>query len=453
MTGARARKRRPVVLFQPRDEGLAVPLGLLALGSWLADEHVVIVDGRFELAPEARVMELARDASCLGVTVRTGTPLREARRVSAAARGANPRLVIVWGGAHARLAPGSCLATGLVDACVRGAGEESLAAIVRAVEDGRSPETVPGLSLPGTSTAGAEPVVLPEPERVPRAQYGLVDLERHFEARGARRLDYCSSRGTRGAVGTAWSALPAERVTAEVLELAERYRLAEVVFRDEDFFAERARAEEIAGGLFEAETALGWRAGAEIEDVLSGTDDTLRLLRASGCRQLLLRVPPGALYGGSGRERVLTAGSRLREVDLPGRFSFELSEPGRHGERLAAACSLARALAALDGRFETPVRRVPALSPADAEADLEEWVARAEAPWSERRAERKLGRAAFFFDVAQRAPGRRPRHLVLRLLALVRVRLGFFALDLDRLAARASSVLRTGRARALGPGD
>jgi hypothetical protein len=359
----------------------------------------------------------------------------------------------VWGGAHARLAPGSCLATGLVDACVRGAGEEALAATILAGEDGRSLETVPGLTLRGTSAAAPEPVVLPEPERVPRAQYGLVDLERHFEARGARRLDYCSSRGTRGAAGTSWSGLPAERVTAEVLELAERYRLAEVTFRDEDFFADRERAEEIAGGLFEAETGLGWRAGAEVEDVLLGTDETLRLLRASGCRQLLVRVPPGALYGGPGRERVVEAGSRLRAVDIPGRFAFELNEPGRHGERLAAACALARTLAALDGRFETPVRRVPVLTPADARAELDDWVARAEAPWSDRRAELKLTRAAFFFDVAQRAPGRRPRHYVLRLLALVRVRLGFFALDLDRLAAKASALLRTGRPRALGPGD
>ena len=453
MIRARAQKRRPVVLFQPRDEGLAMPLGFLALGSWLANEHVVIVDGRFELAPEARVVELAREACCLGVTVRTGAPLREARRVSAAARSANPRLAIVWGGPHARLAPGSCLATGLVDACVRGAGEETLAATIGAVEDGRSLETVPGLTLPGTSAGVAEPVVLPEADLVPRAQYALVDVERHFEARRARRLDYCSSRGTRGAAGTTWSGLAAERVTAEVRELAERYRLVEVVFRDEDFFADRARVEEIARGLLAAGSGLAWRAGAEVEDVLGGTGETLRLLRASGCRQLLLRVPPGALYGGPGRERVVEAGSRLRAVDLPGRFSFELNEPGRHGDRLAAACALARTLAALDGRFETPLRRVPVLTPVDVGADLEGWVERAEAPWTEHRAERKLARVTFFFDVAQRAPGRRPRHHVLRLLALVRVRLGFFALDLDRLAAKASAMLRTGRPRALGPGD
>ena len=82
-----------------------MPLGLLALGSWLEGRHVVIVDGRFELAPEARVVELARNALLLGVSVRTGEPLREALRVSRAARAASPRLPVVWGGPHARLDP------------------------------------------------------------------------------------------------------------------------------------------------------------------------------------------------------------------------------------------------------------------------------------------------------------------------------------------------------------
>ena len=453
MTSARAGKQHPVVLFQPREEWFAVPLGLLAIGSWLTEEHVIIVDGRFELAPEARVVELAKEALCLGVTVRTGRPLQEARRVSAAARGANPRLPILWGGPHARLAPGSCLETGLVDACVRGAGEEALAGAVEASQAGQSLETVPGLTLPGGAFAPPGPLSPPESDRLPRAQYGLVDLERHFEARGARRLDYCSSRGGRGGAGTPWSGLPAERVVAEVLELGERYRLSEVLFQDEDFFADTARVGRIARGLLDARSGLAWRAGAETQDILGGTEEDLRLLAVSGCRQVLLRVPPGALYGGSGHERVLEIANRLRTADLPARFSFELTEPGPRGERLSAACRLARALAALDGRFETPIRRVPALVPAEEPLALKEWASRADAPWSNRRRERKLARVAFFFDVAQRAPVRRPRHHILRLLALVRVRLGFFALDLDRLAAKASAIVRTGRPRGLGSGD
>jgi hypothetical protein len=109
-------------------------------------------------------------------------------------------------------------------------------------------------------------------------------------------------------------------------------------------------------------------------------------------------------------------------------------------------------LCALDGRFETPIRRVVDPRPGAA-GSLDGWATRAEAPWSDPRAERRRARATFFFAEAQRAPGRRlGKHLV-RLVALVRVRLGFFAFDLDRLAVEASAVLRTGRSRRSPRGD
>ena len=54
--------------------------------------------------------------------------------MSRAARAARRDLPIVWGGPHAALDPGSCFASGVVDACAPGAGEEPLQAAV----DGRA---------------------------------------------------------------------------------------------------------------------------------------------------------------------------------------------------------------------------------------------------------------------------------------------------------------------------
>ena len=434
-------KRRPVVLYQPRDEGSVMPLSLLALGSWLAGEHVVIVDGRFELAPEARVVELARVALCLGVTVRTGAPLREAVRVSAAARAANPELKIVWGGAHATLDPASCLATGTVDACALGAGEESMTAAVEDLRAGRPPRPRAGLAVaPGL--AGRRETA-PAPATLwPRADYSLLDVERHFESRGARRLDYCSSRGARD--GSTWMAIRAERVVAEAAQLGERYRLSEILFHDEDFFGDPARVDAIAQGLVDGGERLDWQAGVRPQDVVASAPERLRLLADSGCRKLHLGVAPGVPL----RELLLEAGSRLHEARLGARFVFEVAEPDRRFDGLVAAVGVARSLCALDGRFETSIRRVWAAPPSPAEdLSLEGWARHAEAPWPDARAERRLARASFFFAEAQRDPGRRlGKHLV-RLLALVRVRLGFFAFDIDRLVVEATAILRTGRAR------
>jgi len=424
-----------------------MPLSLLALGSWLAGEHVVIVDGRFELAPEARIVELARVALCLGVTVRTGAPLREAVRVSAAARAANPELNIVWGGAHATLDPASCLATGTVDACALGAGEEPMTSAVEDLRAGRRLRPRAGLAVAPDNVGRPEPVLAPA-TLWPRADYSLLDVERHFEHRGARRLDYCSSRGARD--GSTWMAIRAERVVAEAAQLGERYRLSEIFFHDEDFFGDPARVDAIAQGLVDGGEGLGWQAGARPQDVVEASPERLRLLAESGCRKIQLGVAPGV----PPRELLLAAGSRLHEARLAARFVFDVAEPDRRFDGLSAAVAVARSLCALDGRFETSIRRVWAPPPdSPAGLSLESWARDAEAPWPDGRAARRLARASFFFAEAQRDPGRRlGKHLV-RLLALVRVRLGFFALDLDRLVVEASAVLRTGRSRRAGRVD
>jgi anaerobic magnesium-protoporphyrin IX monomethyl ester cyclase len=430
-----------VVLYQPNDEGSVMPLSLLALGSWLAGEHVVIVDGRFELAPEARLVELARVALLVGVTVRTGAPLREAARLSSAARAANPDLKIVWGGAHATLDPASCLAAGTVDACVLGAGEEPLAAVVEDLRAGRRIRRTPGLALAEEGGRGPEPA--PAPTTLwPRADYSLLDVERHFERRGARRLDYCSSRGARE--GPAWMAIRAERVVVEVAQLAERYRLSEILFQDEDFFGDPARIDEIAQGLAEGGGRLGWQAGARPSAVVGRPRGRLRLLAESGCRRIHLGVGPGA----PPRELLMEAGTRLHEAGLAARFVFDVAVSHGRVDGLGAAVAVARSLCALDGGFETSIRRVwaPPAPPGEGRS-LEGWAREAEAPWPDPREERRLVRATFFFSEAQRDPGRRlGKHLV-RLIALVRVRLGFFAMDVDRLVVEASAVLRTGRPR------
>jgi len=415
-----------------------MPLGLLALGTWLEGRHVVIVDGRFELAPEARVVELARNALLLGVNVRTGEPLREGLRVSRAARAASPRLPIVWGGPHVSLDPQSCLATGVVDACAPGAGEESLQAAVAALRSARPLASVPGLSVLGSEAVAPAP---PPTRLWPRADYSLLDVERYFEERGARRLDYCSSRGSRDAPD--WLGLRAERVVGEAMELGERYRASELSFQDEDFFADPVRVEEVANGLIDCGAPLGWRAGARAQDVLEAEPLALRRLVESGCRGLQL-VVAGAL-----RERLLEAGARMRDAGLGGRFVFDVAEEAGRGHGLASAVSIARALCAMDSRFETPIRRhreAPAVG-VESGRSLEAWSAVASAPWSDAAAERRLSRAAFFFAEAQRAPGRRLGKHLLRVLALLRVRLGFFTLDLERVAVELSALLRTGRAR------
>jgi hypothetical protein len=183
----------------------------------------------------------------------------------------------------------------------------------------------------------------------PRADYSLLDTERYFEARAARRLDYCSSRGVREEPD--WLGLRAERVVAETVELAERYRATELSFKDEDFFADFERVVEIADGLVDSGAPLAWSAGARPEDLLEADAAVLRKLSESGCRGLQV-VSNGASHGG-----LLDVASRLKAAGIGGRFVFDVNEAAATGAGLDGAVAVARAICAMDSRFETPFRR------------------------------------------------------------------------------------------------
>src|SRR5579871_259138 len=98
----RRSQRRKVVLYNPLAVFFTMPLALLAIGSHLdpARYEVVIIDGRLEADPVAAVRAHLDDALCLGVTVLTGAPIRDAIRISQASRAYRPDLPIVWGGWH-----------------------------------------------------------------------------------------------------------------------------------------------------------------------------------------------------------------------------------------------------------------------------------------------------------------------------------------------------------------
>jgi len=457
------RIRGPVVLYQPRDQGHVMPLGLLQLGSALHGQPVEIVDGRLDLAPEARVAGLAREALLLGVTVRTGGPIADALRICRAVRAANPELPIVWGGPHPTLFPEACLSSQAADACVVGAGEETLAEAVNALRAGRRGFSgVAGLAWREGDDMVTEPPRGPfDPTRWARADYGLLELDPYFRARGARRLDYCSSRwpwpslprpAGEGAP-LEWSALSPDRVVAEMREIGLRLRPEEVAFQDHDLFADPRRAEAIGRGLLEAGVRIAWSAAGRAAVLARLGGESFRTLAASGCVRIHVQTPGDTTLGGEAGEVVLETARRLQAAGIGGRFSFRVGFPGQGADRLAEIHRLACALRRMDARFETPIRlHAPfpdgsGSSPAGFRAPerLEEWAAaglETGGPWIAAPLRRRAQRYHFFLAEAYRPPGRRWGKRLLRLVARGRVRLGFYGLDVERRAVQWSARLR-----------
>jgi anaerobic magnesium-protoporphyrin IX monomethyl ester cyclase len=467
-----------VVLYNPRGEGHILPLALVHVGSMLGPRRVDIVDGRLELAPEARVCDLVKDASCLGVSVLTGVPIRDAVRVTMAARAVRPDLPVIWGGWHPSLLPEQCLASGLVDVCVTGQGERSFLEVVEAIEAG-----MPLAGIPGTVwRQGGEFVrglsrPFEDVNRLPRADFSLLDMERYFTFRKARRLDYVSSQGCPFPCAFCadpmvykqrWSGLKADRVVGELTEHVRRWALDEVFFNDDNFFTDLRRTEAICQGLLEAGVKVRWF-GTGRADLLRRLDQgQLRLLKESGCYKINVGAESGSpellktIRKGTLVEEVLETAGKLRAVGIGARFSFIAGFPQEPADSLGDTLRTVKTLREIDGSFETPIyfyapypgtelaERMPALG-FTAPASLQDWdevdLDHSIGPWISPAVKKWVPRYNFYLRHGYQRPTGGLSRRLLHYAARARVKTGFYGFDLERRAVDAWKRFRQGHDR------
>jgi anaerobic magnesium-protoporphyrin IX monomethyl ester cyclase len=199
MRQSRTGSRIKVVLYNPEAVFFTMPLALLAIGSELDPDvyEVVTIDGRLDPDAQSTLLSHLDGALCLGVTVLTGAPISDALRISRAAKRARPDLPVVWGGWHPSMFARECLADPSVDVTVRGQGEETFAEIVRRLAEGRSLEGCAGCTvrLADGTIHENPPRPLAPVDKFRAHDYGLIPVERYFELKGKRQLDYISSQG------------------------------------------------------------------------------------------------------------------------------------------------------------------------------------------------------------------------------------------------------------------
>lgn len=470
--------KREVVLYNPRGESHILPLALVHIGSMLPARQVVIVDGRIDGDPEARVASLAREALCLAVTVLTGAPILDALRVTRAAKAARPDLPVIWGGWHPSLLPEQCLASGVVDACVNGQGERTFEEIVAALEEGRGFEGVAGVVWRrGGEVVRNPPRPFEDVNRFPRTDFGLLELERYFAFRGVRRLDYCSSQGCPFECSFCadpmvykqrWSGLRAERVVDEIREHALRHRLSEVFFNDDNFFTDLRRTEAICRGLLAAGVRIRWFGTGRGDLLRRLSRAQLELLRESGCYKVNVGAESGSpelleqIKKGTLVEEVLETAEKLHSVGIGARFSFIAGFPQEPQDSLAETYRAVKALRKIDGEFETPIyfyapypgtelaERMPAIGFQPPQR-LEDWehvdLDHSIGPWISEPVKKWVPRYNFYLRHGYQKPNGSLGRRVLHYAARARTARDFYGLDFERRAADLIKKWRTGTAR------
>jgi radical SAM superfamily enzyme YgiQ (UPF0313 family) len=367
-------RRLKVVLYNPQAVFFTMPLALLAIGSEFDPEQyeVITIDGRLEGDAERAVLSSLDDAVCLGVTVLTGAPIADALRISRAVKRAKPNLPVVWGGWHPSMFARECLLEPSVDVTVRGQGEATFAEIVARLASGRSLEGCAGctIRLPdGTIHENpARPLLALDSFRA--HNYGLIPVERYFQLKGKRQLDFISSQGCNFrcafcsdpfVYGRKWVGLEPRRLGLRLKELWDRYGFVDVNFQDETFFTRRERVQALAEEIVSSGMKITWAATMRADQGVRMPEEVWALAKRSGCRRLLVGVESGSnemlrrIRKDIRIEQVFETAEHMLRHGIAGHFPFIVGFPEESDDSVQASLDVAKRLRSMSPDFLTPI--------------------------------------------------------------------------------------------------
>lgn len=292
-----------------RESSVWAPLPLMAVAAPLMEAgfDVKIVDGRVIHPHIPDILEAARGALYVGLSVMTGLQIRDAVAISRAVKQSYPDIPVVWGGYHASMLPEQTLAEPYVDIIIRGQGQIAATGLARrlAGAEGGSLEGIPGLCYKqdGKPVIGAYPALV-DLNQFPPTPYEIIDIEKYMvNDVGTRTMKYFSSQGCpfgcgfcaeTSMYGRGWKPFSAERVVADLENLVKKYGVNAIDFADTNFFVSKKRVRAICEGLIERKLNLKWAADVRTKQFIEFPADLQQLIRDAGCRRLLLGAESGS---------------------------------------------------------------------------------------------------------------------------------------------------------------
>jgi anaerobic magnesium-protoporphyrin IX monomethyl ester cyclase len=367
-------KRLKVVLYNPQAVFFTMPLALLAIGSELDPEiyEVVTIDARLDPDALNTVLSHMHDALCLGITVLTGAPISDALQVSRAAKRTRPSVPVVWGGWHPSMFAKECLLEPSVDVTVRGQGEETFAEILRRLAQGQSLEGCAGCTIRlADGTIHENPArELAQVENFRAHDYGLIQVERYFELKGKRQLDYISSQGCNFrcafcsdpfVYGRKWVGLEPVRMALRLKELWDRYHFDDVNFQDETFFTKADRVRALADRIVESGMKITWAATMRADQGIRLPDEVWLRCKQSGLRRLLVGVESGSnevlkrIRKDIKIEQVYETAEKMVRFGIAGHFPFIVGFPEETDAHIQATLDCAKRLRSMSPDFLTPI--------------------------------------------------------------------------------------------------
>ncbi len=353
------REKAQVLLFYPKtgaDLGstVAPPHALLTVAAPLlkAGYKVKILDQRVEAITEDIIRsELCADTVCVGITTMVGSQVRFALQLAEMTkRASNGKVPIVWGGCLPSVIPEQTIKSEFADCVVIGEGDLALIELVRAWEHKQPLENILGIMFSsGSKVIKTPPRPLCDIESLLPTPWELINVENYvhremYIAHKRRVLDigqtsrgcpfncsFCSSASIRQ---QKWRPMSVEKSLNLILDTVRRFNLDGFWLRDDEFYIDRERANQIFLGIIRADIdASFYTSGTRCDVFMKASEEEVRVMRRAGAHTLKFGAESGSqrildfMHKGINLEETLKSNLRCKKHGITPAFSLMIGFP------------------------------------------------------------------------------------------------------------------------------
>lgn len=342
------------------------PFSILAASSYANREgyEVKIVDQRIDKNWKKTLSdELKSTPLFVGISCMTGSQIGFALEIAGFLRKIT-KAPLVWGGIHPTITPLQTLQDKHVDIVAIGEGEETVRDLANALKEKKTLKNVKGIAYRENNGK-----IIQNPLRdfldvnkLPDTPWELINAEDYISSSlyissGKRMMDigetsrgcpyncaFCCSSKVKKRI---WRPMSSSKAVNLIVTTVKKFKLDSIWLRDDNFYVDLKRAEEIFKGIIKADLNIKWyTAGTRIDTFNSMKPDFLKLMIKSGCDALKFGAESGcdrvleSIHKSQTKEGVLAANRKAKEFGIISSYSFMGGFPTETKEELMETIDL-----------------------------------------------------------------------------------------------------------------
>ena len=233
-----------------------------------------------------------------------------AYKIAEIAKGLNPKLIIVFGGAHSTVCYEDVLSTNFVDYIILGEGDISFFKLIKHLEGKTSESTLDGIAY----KKNGKNIVVPKKEWIndldslPFPARHLMNMDIYFgleASHGRRRCKRfspiitsrgCPAKCTFCSANKVWGRTfrkrSVENVVSEMRHLKKEFGIQELLFEDDNTTLDVTRAKDLFGKMIDEKFNFAWDTPNGVA-AFALDKETLKLMKDSGCYKVNFAIESG----------------------------------------------------------------------------------------------------------------------------------------------------------------